>query len=56
MPGAECGRLSSPEAKGWRLYHAYDPDDESELVLAAYCPACNLREFGESRAERNQAD
>jgi hypothetical protein len=41
---------------GWRLYHAEDPDDEDELVLAAYCNICAVREFGESRAERKKAE
>ena len=52
----ECGRSSNPDAKGWRMYHAYDLDREGELVLAAYCPECAVREFGEIGAERKKAD
>ena len=50
----ECGRPSSPEAKGWRLYRTDDEDEpEGEVtVLAAYCPACAVRELGESQTER----
>lgn len=52
----ECGRPSSPEARGWRLYHAEDPDEEGEIVLVAYCPACAVREFGDARAGRAETD
>jgi hypothetical protein len=38
------------------MYHAPDPEDERELILAAYCPACAIREFGERPAERNTFD
>ena len=39
------------------MCHAYDPDDASEeLVLTAYCEACWVREFGETKAEHKQAD
>ena len=39
------------------MCHAYDPDDASEeLVLTAYCETCWVREFGETKAERKQAD
>ena len=30
---------ASAEARGWRPYHAEDPDEEGEIVLAAYCRA-----------------
>lgn len=55
---AECGRPSGPEARGWRLYRTDDEDDpEDEVtVLTAYCRACVVREFGETRAERKEAD
>jgi hypothetical protein len=52
----ECDRPSGLEAKGWRLYHAEDPDEEGEVVLAAYCRVCAVREFGELRAERKESD
>ena len=54
----ECGRPSGPEAKGWRLYRTDDEDEPGGevTVLAAYCRACAVREFGELRAERKEAD
>ena len=53
----ECGRLSSPEASGWRITHAHDSDIEGdEVVLASYCSECWVREFGEARAERKKAE
>ena len=52
----ECGRPSGPEAKGWRLYRVEDPDEEGEEILAAYCRRCAVTGFGESWAERKEAD
>jgi hypothetical protein len=42
-----------PETKGWRLYRADDADEGAAevTVLAAYCPACAVREFGVQRAD-----
>jgi hypothetical protein len=53
-----CGRPSGPEAKAWRLYRTDDEDepDDEVTVLAAYWKGCAVREFGESRAERNEAE
>ena len=46
-----------PEAKGWRrLYRVEDPDEEGEEILAAYCRACAVTEFGGSWAERKEAE
>jgi len=45
----ECGRPSSPEAKGWRLYRTDVPDEDDEPMLAAYCPDCAEREVGLTR-------
>jgi hypothetical protein len=54
----ECGRPSGPEARGWRLYRADDENEpDSEVtVLTAYCRACAIREFGELRARRKEAE
>jgi hypothetical protein len=52
----ECDRPSGPEAKGWRLYRVEDPDEEGEEILAADCRGCAVTEFGESWAERKEAD
>lgn len=52
----ECGRDSSPEARGWRMCHAYDPDDASNELLLAYCGTCWVREFGETKAEPKEAE
>ena len=41
----ECGRPSSPEAKGWRLYRLDVPDEDPEPELAACCSYCAVREF-----------
>lgn len=51
----ECGRPSSPEALGWRLYRPDVPEDrDDEPTLAAYCAACAYAEFGGSREERTE--
>jgi hypothetical protein len=43
----ECDRVSDDRARGWRTKLADDPDDPfDEPVLASYCPACAVREFG----------
>ena len=52
----ECGRPSGPEARNWRLYRIEDPDEEGEEILAAYCSRCALRELGELRVKRNDAE
>lgn len=52
----ECGRPSSPEAKGWRLYRTDVPEEDDELTLAAYCAVCAYVEFGTSSRERTESD
>jgi len=53
----ECGRPSSPEAKGWRLYRTDVPDEDDEPTLAAYCSVCAYIEFGGSTStERTESD
>lgn len=52
----ECGRPSGPEARGWRICHASDPDDASDEFVLAYCETCWVREFGETKAERKEAE
>lgn len=52
----ECGRRSSPEAKGWRLHRTDDPDEDEEPTLAVYCAVCAYVEFGGSRRERTESD
>jgi hypothetical protein len=49
-----CGRPSSTEAKGWRLYRTTDEvQAQGEVtVLVAYCRACAVREFGDPRRQR----
>jgi transposase InsO family protein len=41
----DCGRPSSPEAKGWRLYRIDVPEEDDEPTLAAYCAVCAYVEF-----------
>src|SRR5688572_11472985 len=52
----ECGRPSSPDAKGWRLYRTDDEDEFEVTTLAAYCPGCAARELGLERRERRESD
>ncbi len=52
----ECERVADDEARRWRMNLVADPDDATaERVLATYCPACAVREFGPSRANRQEA-
>jgi hypothetical protein len=52
----ECGRPSSPEAKGWRLYRTDVPEEDGERTLAVYCAAYAYIEFGGSRRERTESE
>jgi hypothetical protein len=52
----ECGRPSSPEAKGWRLYRTELPEEDDEPTLAAYCVVCAHVEFGDSSRDQAEAD
>jgi hypothetical protein len=46
LPCAECPRVSSASARGWRAYRADDPETDEPPRLAFYCPECACREFG----------
>jgi hypothetical protein len=37
---AECPRVSSVSARGWKAYRSEDPDEEGTAELVFYCPAC----------------
>jgi len=52
----ECGRPSSPEAKGWRLLRTDVPEEDDEPTLRAYCPVCAYVEFGPSSREHTETD
>jgi uncharacterized protein YlaI len=43
---AECPRVSSATAAGWRGYRSDDPETEPPR-LAFFCPECARREFGD---------
>lgn len=43
---AECPRVSSITARGWKAYRAGDPETGEPPKLAFYCPDCARREFG----------
>jgi hypothetical protein len=45
---AECPRVSSVSARGWKAFRSDDPDADEEPRLAFYCPECAQREFGGS--------
>lgn len=42
---AECPRVSSITARGWKAYRADDPEYDEPPRLAFYCPECARREF-----------
>lgn len=42
---AECPRVSSPSARGWRAYLLEDPDEHESPQLEFLCPDC-ARELG----------
>jgi hypothetical protein len=45
----ECG-AESERGLDWEARIAYDPDDEGDPAeIVVYCPACAMREFGQSR-------
>lgn len=41
---AECARVSSVTARGWKAFRVDDPADD-EPQLAFYCPVCARREL-----------
>jgi hypothetical protein len=44
---AECQRVSSVGARGWKAYRTDDPyDEEDSPALAFYCPLCAHIELG----------
>lgn len=43
---AECPRVSSAFATGWKAYRVDDPQEDEAPQLAFYCPECSLGEFG----------
>jgi hypothetical protein len=42
---AECPRVSSASARGWRAYRVDDPDEGGPPEIAFYCPDCARREL-----------
>jgi hypothetical protein len=44
---AECGRISPPEAAGWRAHIGYDPREDEQPQVFTFCPECAEREFGD---------
>jgi hypothetical protein len=42
---AECPRVSSVSARGWRAYRVTDPDEGGQPELLFICPDCARREF-----------
>lgn len=42
---AECPRISSVTARGWKAYRSDDPETSEPPQLAFYCPGCAEREF-----------
>jgi len=46
---AECPRVSSVSARGWKAYRSDDPETNEPPTLTFYCPECSEREFGWSR-------
>jgi hypothetical protein len=45
---AECPRVSTAHARGWRATRIDDPELGEPPQLAFYCPECAQREFGPS--------
>ena len=46
---AECPRVSSALATGWKAYRVDEPELNEPPRLAFYCPECAEREFGGRR-------
>jgi hypothetical protein len=44
---AECPRVSSFTARGWKAYRTDDIELDEPPTLAFYCPECARREFGD---------
>jgi hypothetical protein len=45
---AECPRVSSVNARGWKAFRSDDPEVDEHPRLSFYCPECAEREFGAS--------
>jgi hypothetical protein len=43
---AECPRVSSVSARGWKAFRSDDPEVDEQPRLSFYCPECARREFG----------
>jgi hypothetical protein len=43
---AECPRVSTITARGWKAYRTDDPERDEPPQLAFYCPECARAEFG----------
>jgi hypothetical protein len=48
---AECPRVSSITARGWKAYRTDDPLEGEAPRLAFYCPECARHEFGARAGE-----
>jgi len=46
---AECPRVSSVSARGWKAYRVDDPEQDGPPQLAFNCPDCARQEFGGGR-------
>jgi hypothetical protein len=46
LPCAECPRVSSVTARGWKAYRTDDLELDEPPALAFYCPDCARKEFG----------
>ena len=44
---AECPRVSSFSARGWKAFRSDDPEVDEDPRLSFYCPECAEREFGD---------
>jgi len=45
---AECPRVSSVSARGWKAFRTDDPEADEPPQLSFYCPECARREFSNS--------
>lgn len=52
---AECPRVSSISARGWKAYRVDDPEDDAP-ELAFYCADCARKEFAEARRSERQCE
>ena len=43
---AECPRVSTVTARGWKGYRSDDPDTNEPPRLSFYCPECAHEHFG----------